>query len=364
MNMNGKIKPQTSFGAPEYTAVREVLSDINPVNHEHLRRAFREAWPAKLWQFKATGGEWNSHLVEVIGPNGATIATDAKAWLAEQNATIGSEKLIDRIKNEELRFGRNEGTEIYALGFGFDSRLDFLQICIRVQCRAICSLQNVQVQSLQMEPNDKSHFNWDRAERDPAFYVCGTEDIIFSLDWLERCKESNRQHRLREDAWFETQVVTRFSSDGLSQTRLPFLEAHPEARAAGKIYSREERWFNDWKKSSAGVYAMGQFWYLETSDYVDGNGFRHTGFIPQAVIWPRSTVSAKLLSTRSLMERLMRFDRKVKCPFGWYFYMVHGNRIGWAEGKAVARAVRQGQIRLESRDEGVLLAWDDNPYSF
>jgi hypothetical protein len=109
---------------------------------------------------------------------------------------------------------------------------------------------------------------------------------------------------------------------------------------------------------------MGRFWYLETFDYMDPGGFRHIGFIPQGVIWPKMTISVKGLSVWRLMEKIERFDRTVKCPFGWFFYAVHGNRIGWAETKAIAEAVRSGKIHFEPRDERVLLAWDNDPYGF
>lgn len=52
-------------------------------------------------------------------------------------------------------------------------------------------------------------------------------------------------------------------------------------------------------------------------------------------------------------------------PFSWFFYMVHGNRIGAAAGGIVAKAIIAGEMKpLPEHDEKVLLRWAEQQYGF
>jgi hypothetical protein len=50
--------------------------------------------------------------------------------------------------------------------------------------------------------------------------------------------------------------------------------------------------------------------------------------LPKIETKPGQTVFA-------LMDRLQRFDERVGCTFGWYFFMLHGNRIGSSVGEPI-----------------------------
>jgi hypothetical protein len=44
--------------------------------------------------------------------------------------------------------------------------------------------------------------------------------------------------------------------------------------------------------------------------------------------------------------------------------MLHGNRINFSAGEAVAEALKQSRIRLPEHDEKVLLRWYKDEYGF
>jgi hypothetical protein len=204
-------------------------------------------------------------------------------------------------------------------------------------------------------------YDWQGAERSAAVYRCDEGDFISSVGWLERCKEATAICRRTELERFKRRSVTRTNRDGTVQV-IPFLQRFPQLVSWGEQKSNEERWFRDWQVSSAGQFPMGHSWYLETFDYTDKDE-RCIGFIPQFVVEPRH-VSCRNVEPQKLMQRLQRFDTTVKVPFGWFFYMVHGNRIRSEAGKIIAKGIRKGDLRLPINDEAVLMDWDEEPYGF
>jgi hypothetical protein len=240
--------------------------------------------------------------------------------------------------------------------------LNFYQVRIHPQIRAICLLENIRATDLEYAP-DGHPFDWGRAERSALVYVCNANDGMNSLQWLERCKISESQYREFRYAEMGKLTLTLYFLDGRPDEVTSFFEAHPEMLGWNKRPGREERWFADWNASSAGNHPMGMHWYLDTSEYTE-DGIEHVRFIPQGINWPKRVVRTRGLSPSQLLEKLNRFDRMVKCPFGWYFYMIPGHRITNEAGKVIAAAVRAGRLYLEARDAAVLLAWDDDPYNF
>jgi hypothetical protein len=66
----------------------------------------------------------------------------------------------------------------------------------------------------------------------------------------------------------------------------------------------------------------------------------------------------------SLMDALEKFDREAGYPFAWFFYMVHGNRMGRNVGEKVIEGLKTGKIGLPENDKRVLLRWGEHPYRF
>jgi len=290
------------------------------------------------------------------------IAQNAKEWFADQSRTIGSHGVISTIAADDLRLARHEGGAIYVMGVNPKSALNFFQLRIQPQTTAICLLANIRANDLDYAP-DGYPFDWGRAERSAPVYICNADDGINSLRWLERCKISESRYREFRYAEMGKLTLTQYFLDGRPDEVTPFFEAHPEMVGWNKRPGREERWFADWKASSAGNNPMGLHWYLDTNEYAE-DGIQRVGFVPQGLNWPKRVIRTRGLSPSQLLEKLTRFDRIVKCQFGWYFYMIHGNRITYEVGKLIAAAVRAGKLHLEPRDAAVLLAWDDDPYNF
>ena len=134
----------------------------------------------------------------------------------------------------------------------------------------------------------------------------------------------------------------------------------------------ENRFLQDWEESSLGQegHILCHHWFLELRDYTDPKKERHMSFIPQ---WADAAGGEKRLpritaddfrSAYGLMEALENFDSMVGLTFGWYPYMLHGNRIDHTVGHTIAAAIREKRICLPERDSKVLLRWDERSYGF
>jgi hypothetical protein len=356
-------KPTTSL--PDFPTVSRLLGDVSPLKRpKALERALNKAFPKQCWLVKNTDSYWYSCVVAVIAPDGSLVAADTAAWIKEQLPLVGGERLIQRIKNENLRFVRPGGeTAFYALGFDPNEPLEFIQIHFWPESRIVYAFPDINLQHLEMQPDNWDNY-WTLAEQPAPTYKCRPDDIINSLGWLKHCKISHLASRKRDFAKMKSHFVNHIYMDGSKSTKTPMLESFSITEEWCQEPSNAERWFADWKASSARIYPMGRFWYLKTFDYTDREGMREAGFIPQAVIWPRRMVEEKQKSAWRLMDELDRFDKAIRHPFAWYFYMLHGRLISRRVGEVVADAIRRGEIHFNARDETVLMAWADNKYGF
>ena len=134
---------------------------------------------------------------------------------------------------------------------------------------------------------------------------------------------------------------------------------------------RVQRWFQDWAFSSAGRSGAvaGQHWAFQLSDWDPGaaGGGRVLDFVP---IWSHTARVARIenvhrLTDEALLGRLLALDKRTGgVPFGWYFYMLHGNLVPDAAGKRVVRAANEGAIELPIHDLQVLDTWAKSTYGF
>lgn len=132
----------------------------------------------------------------------------------------------------------------------------------------------------------------------------------------------------------------------------------------------ELRLFQDWAESSVGQsgHRLCDHWWMQVNEWPI-NGRKQYSLIPQ---WAEADGGLTLpqispdwdSSPYGLMEQLQQFDRRVGYPFGWFFYMLHGNRITHSAGGVIANAVKDGVLSLPECDEVVLLRWRDRQYGF
>ena len=173
-----------------------------------------------------------------------------------------------------------------------------------------------------------------------------------ALEQKERAKWKHTQFELSDSY---TGVVEKMVSiDELT----PGWDRHPV---------KARRLFDDWSASSAGRGGarICDHWVMDMTDYTDDKGDRWLTLIP---IW---TTKLKLAEvdplkgdTYTFFGRLQTLDRRVKVPMGWYFYMLHGNRVPSEAGERVLRDAEAGLIVLPEHDYQVLKAWRAKPYGF
>ncbi|MDA8417113.1 MAG: hypothetical protein M0Z78_08695 [Betaproteobacteria bacterium] len=130
------------------------------------------------------------------------------------------------------------------------------------------------------------------------------------------------------------------------------------------------RLFQDWAESSAGQGGekICNHWWMQVGEWKD-KGQKQYALTPQ---WAEADGGLNLpeimpdweASPYGVMESLSQFDKQAGYPFAWYFYMLHGNRVGHSAGGVIANAIKSGLLNLPKCDEEVLLRWRDDQYGF
>lgn len=176
-------------------------------------------------------------------------------------------------------------------------------------------------------------------------------------------------HTRQRAAAASRQVLVR-PSDGTAPYESTLGQLHPEMLLQGWP---PRRWFNDWAYSSAGRSGAvaGHRWAFDLTDWngaMDGRSFgRSLSMVP---LWTHRTKIAPLSSTGGLNDhelygRLLKLDARTGgVPFGWFFYMLHGNLVKDAAGHRVLKMAEAGTIVLPEQDYRVLRAWCEGPYGF
>lgn len=75
-------------------------------------------------------------------------------------------------------------------------------------------------------------------------------------------------------------------------------------------------------------------------------------------------VEGKKGSAYELCGKLEKLDRRVKVPFGWYFFRLHGNRVDKTAAHRVIQAAEAGHIVLPDHEDRILKGWQAHPYGF
>lgn len=131
---------------------------------------------------------------------------------------------------------------------------------------------------------------------------------------------------------------------------------------------KARRLFNDWTSSSAGRSGarLCDHWVMRLSDWTNPKtGERAMDLIPMWTFGQKlAEVDASKGDAYTLFGRLQTLDRRVKVPFGWYFYMLHGNRVHDGAGHRVLKAAEDGLIVLPEHDYQVLRGWSMRTYGF
>jgi hypothetical protein len=203
----------------------------------------------------------------------------------------------------------------------------------------------------------------DRLRVRPCAYNLGSVvdvglfvDEAEGLDRLERAAVRLQQYEMTDGSTGEREVLSIDQLDP-GWDRLPF---------------KLRRLFNDWANSSAGKSGARfcDHWYVTLSDYTQPStsrtaGHRDMHLIPQ---WTTTKKLAKVEGNKgndyTFVGNLERLDQRVKVPFAWYFFMLHGNRVSDGVGKRMLQIAEAGTTVMPECDYQMLKNWRDRPYGF
>lgn len=211
----------------------------------------------------------------------------------------------------------------------------------------------------------------ERVELAPAAYEFSR--LVNIRHFLRKLVESKRLNNLERLPELEKKVIhiqeVSYGEECETETYdIPFLDLAPDwlDRTPPEL-----RLFQDWTESSAGKggHRLCDHWWMQTNEW-PVNGRKQYSLIPQWVSADGGLDLPEILpdwddSPYGVMEDLSQFDNQAGYPFAWYFYALHGNRIGASAAGVIAQAIRDGKMKpLPECDEMVLMRWRKDSYGF
>jgi len=343
-------------------------------SHDALRRALAARWPTIPWRVAAPSDEFTMEG-GIVDQTLTRVADKASSWIRQRVVEADGDYLLvwRQFKGDPslLRTAFRGGTVWVFAPLG-EGAADYVQL-------AVDQLQEVVLGPLidgadwrrRPESIDDLCDEWDVASIDSKPLgglryrlrrAVHADGFLAELAAVERQRRmeflaGNILHEQRRGAGrpgtiavTATHRVRRGTPVTPGYREVEITEQDPE------YLSRKmpiERFYADWSASSAGRLANHLFdhWAVRFSDHEDDRG-RHLHGIP---VWLTRKTLPKI-ETKSgqtvfaLMDQLQRLDGRVGCTFGWYFFMLHGNRIGPSVGEQVTEAVEDGMITLPRWD--------------
>jgi hypothetical protein len=337
--------------------------------HAHLLAAIQRIDGLEHAQLSAVDVAGWLHRRKVLDAKGAVLHPDHEAWLKQEAAQHGVGSTWRQLKAQGLLLLVCKVTTVFvSVDQGGPGQDNFLQLEIDLEDERL--ERRLFDEDRSWAPHDDQELV-RLAEEGPelpseqciairphaytARRVVDVRAFVQEADQLHTAinlAESNRRIKVTSDSG-EVKVGT-------------LAEIFPESKP-GPWKGR--RLFDDWAFSSAG--RSGQrlchHWALRLMDWTHPSTHRRDmGLVP---IWGFAGKLAEIKYSPSLSEyalygKLEAMDRRLNVPFGWYAYMLHGNRVhSWA-GERILRAAEAGLIVLPEHDYQVLKAWDAKPYGF
>jgi len=337
--------------------------------HKALVKALRRLPGLEEIKLATTRGEeGGSYLAKrgVYGPDGTRLHDDHDAWLRLQvEADGGSVRTTyERLQGKGYKLTKTHIATLYLVIDHGGDESNFAQIEIwreheRMDCELLKSWGSPRdVDELVREAEGYSLPDEECVPVAPARYefrrAVDVGRFVQMLDATEAARRaalSRKRYRLLDDDGSE-ELRTHAQID-------PDFDRFPH---------KARRLFNDWAASSAGRSGarLCDHWVMQFSDWTNPKtGDRGMDLIPA---WTFGKKLAEVLANKgdvySFFGKLQTLDRRVGVPFGWYFYMLHGNRVHDASAKRALKAAEEGLIVLPEHDYQVLKAWSQRPYGF
>lgn len=351
---------------PDHASVEAILAHLLDGSDEAaLATALTEGFPG--FAFSAVNDDDEYWRVErsVLAADGTWIA-EYRPWmeaeLAKDKGDVAA--LWSRLQQTDLQISEWHGNSVYAFALTGSGAADYVQISLgrEVEWRAGPIVNPSYRPWSELELLDPSWIDHDgrsddkviagplyRLSKRPGSCVAHVRTFLARCARLEREKREARRPEMERRVWV--------GSDG---TQRPFLELQPNWF---DVVPREVRFFQDWEESSARSARVYEHWALDIKDY-EHQGQREIGFIPRPLRLPAEKLEAGEASVHILMDRVEAIDREVGLAFGWFFLMMHGNRVDPDVGEAIAKGLREARVRLPDHDANVLLRWADKRYGF
>lgn len=312
------------------------------------------------------GDSWYARR-KVIAANGSLVHEDHEAWLKLQMEADGgsARKTRDRLRAGGYRLTKCELTTLYVVhDRQNENHADFVQLEVvveteRVDCElfsdygwsGVVDLRDLLSECEGSSLSEKSLF------RPVTYSLQRGIDVGQFMDELEK-NESRRNADVRS---------TRFKLTDMQTGKQEVVTADQLDPGWDARRPRARRLFLDWARSSAGR-SGARFcdnWVARIDDYTDPQGSRWMGLIP---MWTLEKKLAEIDGTKGsnyeLFAKLEKLDQRVKVPFAWYFFMLHGNRMKAVVARRITKAAEAGLIVIPEHDYQVLRDWAANEYGF
>lgn len=357
------------------TAVANCKPDAKHKALAHALGRFTRLQGAKLATTRGGAGERRLAARKVLAQDGTLLHEDHREWLREQLLVdAGSASATyDRLRRSSYLLTECAVTSLHLVvpGVSLASR-DFLQVDVdlleeRVDRKAfgyawgrIADLNDL---ADVMEQGDILPDDQRTLYREPVYSLGRVIDVSVLLDEIEQLDVVKRE-RLRSRTWTVTHMSHAPSSEPVTRE----ITADELMPGWQKIPDKHARIFQDWDQSSAGRSGerLCDHWVLQVHDWTHPkSGERTLSFIP---MWTFGQKLAGIESRKgdeyTLYGKLQTLSNRVKVPFGWYFYMLHGNKVHSGAAERVLEAAESGLIVMPEYDYQVLKRWNEHQYGF
>jgi hypothetical protein len=315
------------------------------------------------------GEEGGSYLATrgVYAPDGTRLHGDHEAWLRQEAAADGGDARTTfyRLQGKGYQLSRTHVATLYlVIDHGGDQanfdQLEVRQEHERMECELFKdrSLPPEKIAHLLSEAEGCGLPEAQRVSVAPARYrLQRAVNILRFVEVVERIEaEQGEAPKQRVD--------TPPHSAGESEQK-----THAQVDPGFDRYPHKaRRLFNDWAASSAGRSGarLCEHWAMRLSDWIDPRtNARRVGLVPLWTFGQKlAEVDAYKGDAGAFYGKLQTLDHRVGVPFGWYFFMLHGDRVHDGAGHRVLKEVEKGLIVLVEHDYQVLRAWRERPYGF
>lgn len=356
-------------------AVSAVVPDVKHAGLVKQMRAFASLTGLKLATTRGGDGSCYLSRRKVLSADGAVLHDDHEAWVREQLALDAGHAgtTYARLRDAGLLLSKCEITNLYLVhDKGTENPADFLQADVRLEEEYVDAVAfGKYAWDTPKTLMDLMHLVEGEALPEekrsricaPAYRLVKVVDVEAFVAEAERI-DAPRRAALRRRSY---RLTSSYHAPGEAADEE--VKSHDEMFPGwDRMPLKYRRLFEDWARSSAGRSGarLCDHWTMQLSDWTDPRtNDRHLELVP---MWTFAQKLAEVDSSKGDVYahygKLQTLDRRVKVPFGWYFYMLHGNRVPDGSGKRVLQAAEDGLIVLPEHDYRVLKDWRENSYGF